>query len=97
MSIGLKEVPKNLKLYRGAGCKLCRNTGFKGRTGIFELILISDKMRQMVLRRCNSADIEIEALKSGMRTLREDGIRQSLEGITTLEEIMSVTQEISAD
>jgi type IV pilus assembly protein PilB len=97
LSIGLSEVPKHLKLYRGMGCKSCRNTGFKGRIGIFELMLITDKMRQMILRQSNSAEIEIEALKSGMRTLREDGIRQSLEGVTTLEEIMSVTQEVSAE
>ncbi len=96
-SIGFDEVPKTLKLFRGAGCKVCRNTGFKGRTGIFELMLVTDKMRQMVLDKAGSKDIEIESRKSGLRTLREDGIRKVLQGVTTLDEIMGVTQESSLE
>ncbi len=96
-SIGFDEVPKTLKLFRGAGCKACRNTGFRGRTGIFELMLVTDKMRQMVLDKAGSKDIEIESRKSGLRTLREDGIRKVLQGVTTLDEIMGVTQESSLE
>lgn len=96
-SIGFDEVPKTLKLFRGAGCKACRNTGFRGRTGIFELMLVTDKMRQMILDKAGSKDIEIESRKSGLRTLREDGIRKVLQGVTTLDEIMGVTQESSLE
>ena len=95
-SLGLRTVPSNLKLYRGKGCQKCRNTGYRGRVGIFELMLVTERMRQMILDRVTAADIEIESRKSGMRTLREDGIRKALLGITTLEEIFGVTQETSA-
>ncbi|MBN1552466.1 type II/IV secretion system protein [bacterium] len=96
-TVGLKEIPKNFQLFNGKGCSKCRNTGFRGRTGIFELMLVSERMRHMIISQSGSADVEIEAKKTGMRSLREDGIRKALQGITTLEEIMGVTQEISGE
>ncbi|MBN1355199.1 type II/IV secretion system protein [bacterium] len=96
-SLGLKEIPKNLQLFRGTGCDKCRHTGYSGRMGIFELMLVSEKMRQMIVARAPSAEVEIEAKKRGMRSLREDGIRKALQGFTSLEEIISVTQETSVD
>ncbi|MCD4654693.1 GspE/PulE family protein [bacterium] len=94
-SLGLKNIPDSLKLYRGTGCRECRHTGYRGRTGIFELMLVTDKMRQMILRKAGTVEIEIEARKSGMQTLRQDGIRKALKGITSLEEILSATQDHS--
>jgi len=96
-SIGLKQIPKNLKLFKGTGCANCRHTGFKGRTGIFELMLINENIRHIILKQNSSAEIEIEARKTRIRSLREDGIRKVLQGVTTLEEIMSVTQETPED
>ncbi len=94
-AVGLKEIPKSFKLFMGKGCKMCRGTGYRGRIGIFELMLVDDPMRQMILDRATSKDIEAHARKNHMRSLREDGIRKALQGLTTLEEIMSVTQEAS--
>ena len=95
-SLGLRTVPSNLKLYRGKGCQKCRNTGYRGRVGIFELMLVTDQMRQMILDRVTAVEIENESKKTGMRTLREDGIRKALLGITSLEEIFGVTQETNS-
>ncbi len=96
-AVGLKDIPKTITLYRGEGCKTCRHTGFKGRTGIFELMLVTEKMRQMILDGAMTSQIEIEARKNGMQTLRQDGIRKALQGLTTLEEIISVTHEKSLE
>lgn len=93
LTMGIKQAPANLTLYRGTGCRECRHTGYRGRTGIFELMLVSEKMRQMILRKAGTAEIEIEARKNGMKTLRQDGIRKALSGITSLEEILSATQD----
>jgi type IV pilus assembly protein PilB len=92
-SIGIKEAPATLNLYRGTGCRECNHTGYRGRTGIFELMLVTDYMRQLILRKSSTAEIEIEARKAGMQSLRQDGIRKALQGITTLEEILAATQE----
>lgn len=92
-SIGIKEAPASLQLYKGTGCRECNHTGYRGRTGIFELMLVTDVMRQLILRKCGTAEIEIEARKTGMQTLRQDGIRKVLQGITTPEEILTATQE----
>ena len=75
------------------GCEECRGTGYAGRTGIYEILLISDAIRQMVVERRSSADIKIHALEHGMRTLRMDGWRKVLGGVTTLEEVIRVTSE----
>ena len=94
-SIGIKEAPASLRLYKGTGCRECNHTGYHGRTGIFELMLVTDFMRQLILRKSGTAEIEIEARKTGMQTLRQDGIRKALQGITSLEEILTATQEHS--
>lgn len=94
-SIGIKDAPASLNMYRGTGCRECNHTGYRGRTGIFELMLVTDYMRQLILRKSSTAEIEIEARKAGMQSLRQDGIRKALQGITTLEEILTATQEHS--
>ena len=76
-----------------AGCEECRGTGYAGRTGIYEILPVSDTIRQMIVERKSAADIKTEALAQGMRTLRLDGWRKVLAGITTLEEIIRVTSE----
>lgn len=94
-SVGIKEAPASLQLYKGTGCRECNHTGYLGRTGIFELMLVTDYMRQLILRKSSTAEIEIEARKTGMQTLRQDGIRKALQGITTIEEILMATQDHS--
>jgi general secretion pathway protein E/type IV pilus assembly protein PilB len=78
------------------GCEECRGTGYAGRTGIYEILLVSDAIRQMIVERRSSADIKIQALEHGMRTLRMDGWRKVLGGVTTLEEVIRVTSEDEA-
>jgi type II secretion system protein E len=78
-------------LYRGRGCRACRNTGFRGRSGIFELLVTGDHIRDLVVQRVNAGVIRHEGLKQGMLTLRQDGWRKVQMGITTLEEVARVT------
>ena len=79
-----------------AGCEECRGTGYTGRTGIYEILVVSDAIRQMIVDRKSAADIKIQALEHGMRTLRIDGWRKVLAGVTTLEEVIRVTSEDEA-
>ena len=79
-----------------AGCEECRGTGYAGRTGIYEILVVSDAIRQMIVERRSAADIKLHALEHGMRTLRMDGWRKVLAGTTTLEEVLRVTSEDEA-
>jgi general secretion pathway protein E/type IV pilus assembly protein PilB len=85
------EIRMPLLLSRGAGCRACRQTGFRGRTGIFELMVTGEKIRELCVQRMNASAIRNEALKEGMVTLRQDGWRKVIEGITTLDEVARVT------
>src|SRR5205823_7103688 len=79
------------KLFKGAGCRACRQTGFRGRAGIFELMVTNDTIRDLVVQRVNALHIRNEALKHGMITLRKDGWRKVLSGMTTVDEVARVT------
>ena len=79
-----------------AGCDACRGTGYVGRTGIYEILVVGDAIRQMIVERRSAADIKLHALEHGMRTLRMDGWRKVLAGTTTLEEVLRVTSEDEA-
>ncbi|HSE92783.1 MAG TPA: type II secretion system ATPase GspE [Methylomirabilota bacterium] len=81
------------KLWRGRGCEECRGTGYRGRTGIYELFPITEDVRSLVLRRASSREIRRHAVEAGMVTLRLDGWVRALQGVTTVEEILRVTQE----
>ncbi len=81
-------------LYIGKGCSKCLNTGYKGRTGIYELLMVSDNVRKLIMSNADSNRIKKDAIKkSEMVTLVGDGARKVLQGITTIEEILRVTQE----
>ena len=75
------------------GCEECRGTGYVGRTGIYEILQVSDDIRQMIVDRKSAAEIKDNALQNGMHTLRMDGFRKTLDGLTTLEEIIRVASE----
>src|SRR5881396_805441 len=81
------------RLYRGRGCDECRGTGYRGRTGIYELFPITEEARSLSLRRAPTRDIRRHAIEGGMVTLRMDGWLKAGEGVTTVEEILRVTQE----
>jgi general secretion pathway protein E len=91
----LKEYVGDLSvtLYFGRGCERCLNTGYIGRTGLFELLRMTGQIREMVQGRASSEEIKSQAIREGMRTLREDGISKVLKGITTVSEVMRVTIE----
>jgi type II secretion system protein E len=80
-------------VYEPNGCDECRGSGFKGRTGIYEILAIDDHIRPLVIKRAASSEIKREALKNGLRTLRDDGWRKVLEGTTTVEEVLRVTED----
>jgi general secretion pathway protein E/type IV pilus assembly protein PilB len=80
-----------VKLWKGAGCRACRNSGFRGRMGIYELMITGDSIRDMCVERVNASLIRNQALKEGMITLRQDGWRKVLQGKTTLDEVARVT------
>ncbi|HZT80371.1 MAG TPA: ATPase, T2SS/T4P/T4SS family, partial [Gemmataceae bacterium] len=81
-----------VKLWRGAGCRSCRQTGFRGRTGIYELMVTGDTIRELCVQRVNAVVIRNQAIKEGMITLRQDGWRKVLQGITTVDEVARTTQ-----
>jgi general secretion pathway protein E/type IV pilus assembly protein PilB len=80
-------------LYRGRGCDRCKHTGYKGRTAIFEMLPVDDAIRTLVLDRAPATAITDTACRHGMRTLREDGWLKVLQGVTTVDEVVRVTQE----
>jgi type II secretion system protein E len=85
------SIPENAVIYRSVGCRECRNTGFFGRHAIFEWMDSDQEIRQLVLKNASTDQIRDAARKAGMKTLAEDGWRLVREGITTVEEVLSVT------
>jgi len=77
-------------LYRGTGCDECRNQGFRGRLGLYELMVMNEEIAELVVRRAPVADIREAAKAGGMKELREDGLLKVLEGVTTPDEVMRV-------
>ncbi|MBI3957005.1 MAG: type II/IV secretion system protein [Candidatus Kerfeldbacteria bacterium] len=86
------DIPKDATLYRGRGCGQCNDTGYKGRTGIFEVLTIDDTVRPLLIAKAPAERIINAARKQGMRSLREDGLEKALAGITTIEEVIRVTE-----
>ena len=87
------EGAADVRLWRGRGCGECRGTGYRGRTGIYELFVLTEDARSLILRRAPGREIRRAALEAGMLTLRLDGWAKACEGVTTVEEILRVTQE----
>ncbi len=83
----------DVKLYKGKGCENCGNTGYQGRVGIFETLLVTDKVSSLVLEKADSGTIEKEAVNQGMITMKQDGYIKALQGVTTIEEVLRVAQE----
>jgi len=80
------------KFYVGAGCERCFQTGYRGRTGVYELMLINEEIQDLIYRRESAGRIKKAALNAGLQTLRMDGARKVLAGITTIAEVLRVTQ-----
>jgi type IV pilus assembly protein PilB len=86
-----KEEASKAKVYKPVGCNECHNTGYKGRTGLFEVMEITDEIRDLILSRAQSKEIKKKALERGMLTLRRSGLIKIMDGITSVEEVLRET------
>jgi type II secretory ATPase GspE/PulE/Tfp pilus assembly ATPase PilB-like protein len=79
---------KDIKLYQGTGCNLCANTGYRGRTGIFEFLVMSEAIRKILRSQASSGEIRAQAIAEGMVTMKQDGLQKAKEGITSISEVI---------
>jgi type IV pilus assembly protein PilB len=91
--LGSTASAKKLLFYKGAGCKVCGTTGFKGRIGIFEILEVKENVKELIVKRASSGTIKKQARKNGTTTMLEDGIEKVLAGQTTLEEVLKAARE----
>jgi type IV pilus assembly protein PilB len=82
---------KGKKFYRGSGCENCNNTGYKGRVGLFELMIMNNELREMIMQNASTDELRSAAQKRGMLTLRDAGMKFAFEGLTTPEEVVRET------
>ena len=94
LAIGVADTT-GVEMYRGQGCEACRKTGYKGRVGVYELFIITEEIRSLILRKASTGEIRRVAVEQGMVSLREDSWTKARAGLTTVEEILRVTQEDS--
>ena len=93
-SIGLSPARfKGTHIYKAVGCEKCINTGYSGRLGIFEIMVLTERLKGLILETFDSNRIKSEAVKEKMRSLRQDGIQKVLDGVTTIEEVLRVTHK----
>ncbi len=93
LDMGVNNVPADIVIYEGKGCEACKFTGYRGRTAIYEFLVMNDEIRESVLSRASADQIKKKAVKLGMRTLRQDGMDKILKGMTTVGEVMRVTPQ----
>ena len=86
------DLAKTKKFYRGAGCSKCSHTGYRGRTGVFELLIMNDELRSLVIDKSHTEVIKKMAIESGMKTILEDGLQKIYNGVTTIEEVLKELQ-----
>lgn len=87
----------DIQFYRGRGCDHCKMTGFRGRSGIHEVLTISERVRSLILQRASTAEIRQAAIEDGMKTMQDDGVRKTLDGVTSMEECLRVVSIESAE
>ncbi len=88
-----KESLSSMLFYKGKGCKQCGNSGYKGRIGIYEVLEVTEKMGELILKRASAEEINKQAKEQGMITMLQDGFMKAKQGITTIEEVLRVTKE----
>jgi general secretion pathway protein E len=94
-ALGVDRVPVGARISHGAGCEECRGTGYRGRTGIYEFMPMTEELRGLTIRKVPGHEIRQRAVVGGMTTLRQDGWLKCCQGVTTLEEVLRVTREDS--
>jgi type IV pilus assembly protein PilB len=90
----LQLLPEDLdgrQLYRGRGCDYCNHSGYKGRMGLFEIMVLDDELREMIMQNASTQVLRAEAKKRGLRTLRQSGLLALYDGMTTIEEVVRGT------
>lgn len=91
------EVAAKANFARGKGCNYCQKKGFRGRLGIFELMLMTSRIRELAFKGASTQEIRKAAIAQGMRTLYQDGLQKVINGVTTLEEVFRVAKRTSQD
>jgi len=92
VAAGFKErESRTMKLFKGRGCEQCGDTGYKGRTGLYEVMEVDDELRELILSGASSIELREKAVENGMLTLRGSGLHKIREGITSLEEVLRET------
>lgn len=91
--LGKQQKLKEVLFYRGRGCQQCGNSGYKGRLGIYEILEVDDKMQQLILTKASRDALQKAAIEAGMITIPQDGFIKAKNGITSIEEVLRVTQE----
>ncbi len=92
---GVEGIPKPAKIYRAIGCPECRNTGYRGRTGLYELLTISEKFTDLIGEETDLSALRAQAVKDGMKPLRIAGAHKIIEGLTTADEVLKVTAKLT--
>jgi len=93
-TLGFKSSSKDITLYKEVGCSKCRETGYKGRTGIFEFLVLDEDLKDLILKKASSHQIKDYAIKKGMDTLRNAALENLSKGLTSPSEVLRVTQEV---
>jgi type IV pilus assembly protein PilB len=88
-----REEIEGFTVYKGKGCSICSNTGYKGRIGLYEVMPLWDELKELILSRASTLEVKKEAIRSGMKTLRMAGIQKIAEGMTTIEEVLRTTMD----
>ena len=86
-----EQISARGKLMKGTGCQTCGDTGYKGRIALYEVMPMTDTLKEMVLQGCSTAELKAEMIRGGMNTLRMSGINKILDGVTTIDEVLRVT------
>jgi general secretion pathway protein E len=89
----IPDAPAGFQLYRASGCPACNGTGYRGRLVITEVLIMTDPIRQAVLAHATASEIQRIAIREGMLTMYDDGLRKALDGRTTVEEVLRVAEE----
>ena len=84
---------RSFPAYKGKGCPICSNTGYKGRLGLYEVMPMKEEVKELILARASTSEVKKEAMRLGMKTLRQSGIMKIREGMTTIEEVLRATVE----
>jgi len=85
------DIKPAANLFRGKGCNACDGLGYRGRIGIYEILSATREFRNLLIKGANTDELRAVALRTGMRTLRQDAIEKALSGVTSLEEVLSAT------